>query len=551
MNGRHQYGNFFGGAAFLGAVTMVLCSWLSWGLGVATFLVVLVMVGYFLLLTTSGDRVSAEAADSIYYLGFSFTLFALMVAVRDVAFEDAVRIDVILVVKAFGLALCTTAFGLIGRVYLVSNIDEQMQDGPEQAAIDQSASALRRLEHEVGATIQTLKDSRENISGRLEELRAAELSAAQRAFADHEAALAEQSASFNRKVLESSSGLDEHAQEAINKVMEVGVAAISEVGATAKSARDAINNSFSGIASRLDEEAREAQNHAQEAASRLQSATSGFRTASQDIQNALSEALRNWKSQIEDAGTGLTDGVSANLKASSKKLEASSKGLTDGLDAVASRLAGVKFDTVDTAFELAGQSINEACQKLSTELNSVGEKLSTSFPAEEEYSKIFDPLTKPLNNAATECLKAMDKMKEAAATTGVAFAKVTKELAAVNDDLGFTRVKTSVTEFASMMQTQKDSLERSAEELDGVAQSIAAFNTTVGDNYKGADEHLKQIDRIRLELFKATTAMAKDVSISERALGEFMQALVAHVNDLRNEFAGGDGRARAAASNSR
>ena len=94
--------------------------------GLATAGPVLVMVAYFLVARGvvargSGNTID-QVADSLYFLGFLFTLVALLSALVTL-----VEIDTAGIVSRFGLALVTTLAGLLAKVTLT-----QFTVGPDQ-----------------------------------------------------------------------------------------------------------------------------------------------------------------------------------------------------------------------------------------------------------------------------------------------------------------------------------------------------------------------------------------------------------------------------------
>lgn len=80
-----------------------------------------------------------QFADSVYYLGFLFTLIALVVSLYHYR-GDSMALDAI--IANFSLALTTTIFGLAVRIYInnfqvdLRSAERQMLEGVEQAAND-------------------------------------------------------------------------------------------------------------------------------------------------------------------------------------------------------------------------------------------------------------------------------------------------------------------------------------------------------------------------------------------------------------------------------
>jgi len=97
-----------------------------------------------------------QMGDSFYYLGFLYTLTALAISLFtiDENFND--------LLKNFGIAITTTLIGLIGRI-VMSQFRESLDEMKEKAEAQISDSA-RKLNTQLIASIDILKNQSENIS---------------------------------------------------------------------------------------------------------------------------------------------------------------------------------------------------------------------------------------------------------------------------------------------------------------------------------------------------------------------------------------------------
>ena len=97
-----------------------------------------------------------QMGDSFYYLGFLYTLTALAISLFtiDENFND--------LLKNFGIAITTTLVGLIGRI-VMSQFRESLDEMKEKAEAQISESA-RKLNTQLIASIDILKNQSENIS---------------------------------------------------------------------------------------------------------------------------------------------------------------------------------------------------------------------------------------------------------------------------------------------------------------------------------------------------------------------------------------------------
>lgn len=146
--GNSRLGVAFAGVIVAGTVGIMIGSQLGWpwvtvGVPSASLL------GYFLFgkRLDRGGISTAQFADSVYYLGFLFTLIALLFSLAIFGGDDG-EYSVHTVVPQFGLALLTTVLGLAIRIYLV-NFRPTGEDAVEvtEEALAEAAQALRtRLE---------------------------------------------------------------------------------------------------------------------------------------------------------------------------------------------------------------------------------------------------------------------------------------------------------------------------------------------------------------------------------------------------------------------
>ncbi len=121
-------------------------SWIKYPLLLTLGLPVIAMIGY-AVVGTSIDKTNVatqQFADSLYYLGFLFTLIALTVSLFTLGSE----FDVPGIVGRFAVALVTTILGLASRI-LLTNFREGLEESIErtESALAQAAQSLRaRLE---------------------------------------------------------------------------------------------------------------------------------------------------------------------------------------------------------------------------------------------------------------------------------------------------------------------------------------------------------------------------------------------------------------------
>jgi hypothetical protein len=185
-----------------------------------------------------------QYADSIYYLGFLFTLVSITAAITDVG-PDA---DVSQVVDRFGVKLITTLIGLGMRTYLVnfSPSSEDVSANVEEA-LEQAARTLRDRLDRVTLDLDALASS----------LALTLKSASERTEAELSGALAQTSAQFRDSLVamrgETQASLEglRAATKAASEVGDGAAARLDELSERMGRASGAIGSATDGLVERL------------------------------------------------------------------------------------------------------------------------------------------------------------------------------------------------------------------------------------------------------------------------------------------------------------
>lgn len=139
-------------AAILGAVVITL---FANRVGPRLLAPIAVMLGYLYYGYNSPGRNTAKLADSVYFLGFLWTLYAL---INEFVFRRGQATDTDSVYRVFGYALVTTASGMFCRLALLQ-FHETASDQMEQAH-DELDVELERLVRQMAASSAHLSDWR-------------------------------------------------------------------------------------------------------------------------------------------------------------------------------------------------------------------------------------------------------------------------------------------------------------------------------------------------------------------------------------------------------
>ena len=122
----------------------------------SALLLTVLMIGYlasiFIVKKKTGSFVRDEQmGDSFYYLGFLFTLTALVFSLFNLGTEGVNDL-----LKKFGVAITTTLIGLIGRI-IFSQFRESLDEMKEKAE-SQISAAARKLNVQLESSINILRE---------------------------------------------------------------------------------------------------------------------------------------------------------------------------------------------------------------------------------------------------------------------------------------------------------------------------------------------------------------------------------------------------------
>jgi hypothetical protein len=236
---------WFAAALLLGGAAIFLGEnfargWITIGVPIAVMLVYIVIGRSYLEYGIS----RTQYADSIYYLGFLFTLVSITAAITDVG-PDA---DVSQVVDRFGVKLITTLIGLGMRTYLVnfSPSSEDVSANVEEA-LEQAARQLRDRLDRVTLDLDALGSS----------LALTLKSASERTQTELSEALAQTSAQFRDSLVamrgETQTSLEglRTATKAASEVGDGAAAKLDELNQRMGRATDAIGGATDGLVERL------------------------------------------------------------------------------------------------------------------------------------------------------------------------------------------------------------------------------------------------------------------------------------------------------------
>lgn len=509
MNGKAGYGPAFLSALLVGSLGIASPLVAKSGLSPGAMIFPMVVMGIYCGLLVRWKLLSEESGDSFYYLGFAFTLVALLVALYGFQMGTHEK-GVDPVIRAFGVALTTTVIGLVGRVILLSFVDRGEDLDPDEEAHSDAMMALGELRGEVRETVRILSDWRTEASDHWRSVREQELSGVKELIDTLQESLSEQVSKFDAKLEENTAGLAALTEQSIGQLRSVGTEAseqlghvassgIAGIGAASDSARGEIQGSFRGIAANLEAELRESQ----------------------------------------DAASQAVDGLDASIS----RIGRAAEGLASQTESVTEGLSTVSFDPINRAINQAEASVVEGFTRVAGSVTELGDQIRESFPGRDEYQEVFEALRASLDVAVEQNRDSMQKMNEAAGATGRLFAQVGTDLQNVGTTIGFQAVQESVNELANSMATHRTSLESTGQALSTISSALQDTMGTVRDLAGSMAEMAKEIradqvevGELRRELSEARGTMADDIASSQRFLKMTAETITEGVGQIRSEI---------------
>jgi len=383
-------------AAVVGSAFVVLASVapqqsedLFWMLArvLGTFVSLLVMIMY--AASIYKDPVSGEEqADGFYYLGFTFTLVALVAALPKLD-EGGSNITTV-----FAIALLTTVVGLVGRIFLITKFHRQDQNDLSYSIEDinnETRFALKELRVEIKDTVQTLRRWSSDADKHWHALRDQELEEVRKILVAHQDLTDKQAVSLQAQHETSMSNITAASQEAANQVSKMAASGLGDIETAAQSTGERIQGVFNEIAGQLGQLAQKVQEDI-------------------DLNNksmaSLNEEFRKSALSSQQAFVSESEAMSDNIKSLSQQF------------------SQIEFDKLNGAME----NIFSGSKILGDKIADTGTQLASSFPSASDYQPMFEAL----NTLTTEIVK---QNREISNRLQSATEETTEHLAELNREL--------------------------------------------------------------------------------------------------------------------
>jgi methyl-accepting chemotaxis protein len=314
--------------ALTGVALIVATIVMDFGRVWSVVLPLLPLISYAVFFQSSAKRqgLIEEFADSVYYMGFLYTLVALAVNLSPELFGVSDQAKPSLAIAQFGLALVSTIVGLTARIVLT-----QFASGPSEVSLDDSVSSL-------AGSVETLRGRITDIS---EDIR--------KSWTDQE----KERSSAHKELLR---GLEGELRDLNKRWAEVVGDAQGAVGDVV-----AATKHISTQASKTGDALGKVQEKIEGFQLNPSIITQQFESSAAELEIAISTFAQEFKS-IRIDGAGLTD----SIKAASGEIAAALAGLSTRLS---------EFEpprgVIEAGFDDAATSIRTSAHRLSSQLEAI------------------------------------------------------------------------------------------------------------------------------------------------------------------------------------
>jgi methyl-accepting chemotaxis protein len=363
----------------IGSFFIVLSGFIADRLVGPFFLGLLVPIGLMLVYWAVGSRAPAvrlkkeSFADSIYYLGFLFTLVSLGSALFYLSGEEK---TLSVVVSKFGLALATTILGLAIRVSEVS-FSRSFGESKE-AAQEKLSLAVDRFTNDLEMTCDKMEIL---LSSMAESVETAGALASQ--------TTEESSEKISKTLAESVELIEDTIRESTGKIS-------GQHEQLAQSTQEDLKKSISRIGQSIDQLAEQIEEHGQ-----------AIRLPGDLFANAIEAPLNNFVGVVSDASEKLSTGVKAIDEAASRTQE-----LVQGYAEIASQVeeAVLALKELKTGTSELGQ-IGKDLNQIPLELSRIG---STIKSISDDVETAGNAIVLSSNAALTEREQSLETLQKLA-----------------------------------------------------------------------------------------------------------------------------------------
>lgn len=326
-----------------------------------------------------------QLADSLYYLGFMFTLVALVANLLPDLGRPSQDQGAAVVMGRFGLALVTTIVGLGGRLLLIQFRREGTDE--EHDAREQISAAVFQLAHELDQSVVYLRDAR----------------------------------------VKAAQAIGESSEEAINAIREVATSASSALEKMAGASTDAVTRRTEEIVGLIrgasEESATAMREFTEETITQTGRVIDDFekKVEALSLPDDLFAAVRDKLETLEQGVEDLAASVNSHVDAS-KELVSSIRGCVSGIQGLNEGVEGAK--ELFRRFTAGAEGV----QKLSISVKTLETAITGYGMAIEKHSMDVGEWSRRISQELDSVLEYRDQIQQATADASRANLRVLDNL---------------------------------------------------------------------------------------------------------------------------
>ena len=450
------------------------------------WLVAVMLVYFWLIINTRRFRLREDkAADNLYFLGFLFTVSALIISLlkfsQNTGTETQIANNPLVVVEDLGIGLITTLFGLLLRVF-VSQLRRDPEEIEEEVRIS-LADAADRVQGDITATAEMIESARLLSAQVLEE---------------------------SLETLKAQQRLSKHGMERFRKVFETGSEKFIASTEGLREKIDAIDIRKEIFTEKLDQPIEELESTIQGFSTRIQQLEIPSDLLSSQTEEAIVAVRAAVTSTIAREMVVLREEVSAGLSTSISQLEEEMAVLIGNIE-VPPELLTDQLEPITESLKAVFEQFESETAPLFTNFTTAVEANLTQLQEfQVAQTAQLGELTRTAETARENLGDVSKGVKE----------KVNEELdqiAVVFEEKAFELGSENVARFEQMSERQTEQLSRLQNAVDLIVESTERYRGQMGSVIESGGENFARFEEI-------SARQVEQLSLIEAAVDSVIEA---------------------------
>jgi methyl-accepting chemotaxis protein len=418
--------------------------------------VLIILYGIYIWRRKKTPYASEADPDTLYYLGFIFTLVTLVASFLPFLSEQY-KPSVERVLGIFGLGLVTTFMGLAGRIFL-----SQFQAEPEKiidASMERLASSIDTFTFKLDHFTRDIEDSNSKFSA---------------SYKDLAGEIINVSTDFRDKMQNISSDTAQSIEKITVNAVQVLKTTLHEFTEGIKS----INIPIDKIKESLNEPVTELAEAMKKTSKTVGTFDRKFITTSESLDKIIEKHnnLANVSTEIYNKYIEKATGVLTGFETATKNIN----GLTDGLDKVSDAIKLLEtftstLPTIITATTQGGEQLKQTITATTETITSLNDKINKFL------SGSFDKTIEKYNDIDKELTEIYNKFIKRISDIFGGFEIATKNINGLNEGLDKISDAIKLLEASSLPSTIKY-IEQLKQTINTTAETITGFNSQVNNS---------------------------------------------------------------------